>query len=70
MDGGRIDWSEADNSIVMAGGRPIGVKIAGWRHGCCHNVMACEGAPSTTSANAGMQVVDGGYTAAMPGALL
>ena len=32
----------------MAGAGLISVKIAGWRHGCCYNVMACEGAPSTT----------------------
>ena len=31
----------------------IGVKIAGWRHGCCYNVMVREGAPPTTSADAG-----------------
>src|SRR3954454_11673456 len=31
----------------------IVVKIAGWRYGCCYNVMACEGAPTTTSADIG-----------------
>src|SRR4051812_37166116 len=32
---------------------PHRIEIAGWRHGCCYNVMACEGAPSTTSADMG-----------------
>src|SRR3954454_19977607 len=48
-----IGGSEADTFLVMAGEGPIGVEIAGWRQGCCYNVMACEGAPSTTSADIG-----------------
>ena len=43
----------SEHLMALAGARPMGVKIAGWRHGCCYNVMACEGAPSTTSADIG-----------------
>ena len=46
--------NKINDRCLAAGFHPAGparhivVEIAGWRHGCCFNVMACEGAPSTT----------------------